>query len=30
MRIWLNGKMSLCQGEVVGSIPAIRPELNPE
>lgn len=24
MRIWLNGKISLCQGEGAGSIPAIR------
>ena len=24
MRIWLNGKISLCQGEDAGSIPAIR------
>ena len=25
MRIWSNGKISLCQGEDAGSIPAIRP-----
>lgn len=25
-RIWSNGKISLCQGEDAGSIPAIRPE----
>ena len=24
MRVWLNGKISLCQGEDAGSIPAIR------
>ena len=24
MRIWSNGKISLCQGEDAGSIPAIR------
>jgi hypothetical protein len=27
MRIWSNGKISLCQGEDAGSIPAIRPRL---
>ena len=27
MRIWSNGKISLCQGEDAGSIPAIRPKL---
>jgi hypothetical protein len=26
MRIWSNGKISLCQGEDAGSIPAIRPK----
>jgi hypothetical protein len=26
MRIWLNGKISPCQGEDAGSIPAIRLE----
>nr|YP_001152186.1 ORF46e [Pinus koraiensis]ABP35429.1 ORF46e [Pinus koraiensis] len=25
MRVWLNGKISLCQGEDAGSIPATRP-----
>ena len=25
VRIWSNGKISLCQGEDAGSIPAIRP-----
>ena len=24
MRVWLNGKISLCQGEDAGSIPATR------
>ena len=28
MRIWSNGKISLCQGEDAGSIPAIRPWYN--
>ena len=25
MRVWLNGKISPCQGEDAGSIPATRP-----
>lgn len=28
MRIWSSGKISLCQGEDAGSIPAIRPRVN--
>ncbi len=27
LRIWSNGKISLCQGEDAGSIPAIRPRV---